>query len=61
MAQVQIGLGAVLGDEHLAVLERAHGARVDIQVGIELQHRDLEAARLQQGAQGSRRNTFAEG
>ena len=27
MAQVQVGLGAVMGDEHLAVLERAHGAR----------------------------------
>ena len=27
VAQVEVGLGAVVGDEHLAVLERAHGAR----------------------------------
>ena len=61
MAQIQIGLGTILGDEHLAVLERAHGPWVHIQVGVELEHRDLEAPRFQQGAQGSRRNTFAEG
>ena len=27
VAEVEVGLGAVLGDEHLAVLERAHRAR----------------------------------
>ena len=27
VADVQVGLGAVLGDEHLAVLERVHRAR----------------------------------
>ncbi|MDT4833926.1 hypothetical protein FQZ97_675510 [compost metagenome] len=51
VAQVEVGLGAVLGDEHLAVLERAHGARVDVDVGVELEHRDLQAPRLQDGRQ----------
>jgi hypothetical protein len=37
MAQVQVGLGAVLGHEHLAVLERRHGAGIDVDVGIELE------------------------
>ena len=45
---VEIGLGAVLGDEHLAVLERVHGAGVDVEVGVQLLHRHLQAARRQQ-------------
>src|ERR1700754_1986488 len=36
MAEIEIGLGAVLGDEDLAVLERAHRPRIDVDVGIEL-------------------------
>jgi hypothetical protein len=42
--EVEIGLGAVLGDEDLAVLERRHRPRVDVDVGIELLERDLQAA-----------------
>ena len=44
VADVEVGLGAVLGDEHLAVLERVHGARIDVQVRVELLHGDPEAA-----------------
>jgi hypothetical protein len=33
VSDVEIGLGAVLGDEHLAVLEQVHGARIDVEVG----------------------------
>ena len=39
VAEIEVGLGAVLGDEDLAVLERAHGARIHVDVGIELEHR----------------------
>jgi hypothetical protein len=49
VAQVQVGLGPVVGDVDLAVLERAHGARIHVDVGVELDHGDLEPARLQQG------------
>ena len=38
VAEVEVGLATVVGDEHLAVLERVHRARVDIQVGVELEH-----------------------
>jgi hypothetical protein len=38
--EVQIGLGAVLGHEHLAVLERRHRARIDVDVRIELEQGD---------------------
>ena len=47
VAQVEIGLGAVIGDEHLAVLVGRHGAGVDVDVRVELQDRDRDAARLE--------------
>ena len=47
VAQVEVSLLAVLGHEDLAVLERAHRARVDVQVGVGLLHHDLVATRLE--------------
>ena len=60
MADVQVGLGAVVGDEHLTVLERVHRARVDVEVGVELLHGDPQAARLEQRAQAGGRQALAE-
>ena len=51
VTEVEVGLRAIVGDEDLAVLERAHGARIDIDVGVEFDHRDLQAAGLEDGAQ----------
>ena len=51
VAEVEVGLAAVVGDEHLAVLEGVHGARVDVDVRVELLHRDPEATGLQEAAQ----------
>ena len=45
VADVEVGFGAVLGDEHLTVLERVHGARIHVEVGIQLLHGDLQATR----------------
>src|ERR1700733_4643944 len=47
MAEVEVGLRAVVGDEHLAMLGRAHGARVDIEIWVEFAQADSVAARLQ--------------
>ncbi len=47
VAEIEIGLGAVVGDEDLAMLERAHGAGIDVEVGVELLTRDLESAAFQ--------------
>jgi hypothetical protein len=44
VAEVEVGLGAVVGDEDLAVLEGRHGAGVDVEVGVELHQVDAEAA-----------------
>ena len=38
VAQVEVGLGAVVGHVDLAVLIRAHRARIDVDVRIELLH-----------------------
>jgi hypothetical protein len=40
VADVEVGLGPVLGDEHLTVLERVHRARIHVQVWIQLLHDD---------------------
>jgi GAF domain-containing protein len=47
VSQVQVGLGAVIGHEHLAVLERRHRARIDVEVRIELDESDFEAPRFE--------------
>ena len=60
VAQVQIGLVAVLGHKDLAMLERTHGAGVDVQIRVGLLHRYLVAARLEQTAQRGRGNTLAQ-
>ncbi len=51
VADVEVGLRPVVGDEHLAVLERVHRARVDVQVRVELLHHHAQSARCQQIAQ----------
>jgi hypothetical protein len=48
VADVEVGLGAVLGDEDLAVLERAHRPGVDVEVRVELLELDAQPARLQE-------------
>ena len=61
VAEVEVGLAAVVGDEHLAVLERVHRAGVDVDVRVELLHRDPQAPQLQQAAEGGRGEALAEG
>ena len=60
MAEIEIGLGAVVGDEDLAVLIGRHRAGIDVEIGIELAQADLVAARLQQRAERRGGQTFAE-
>ena len=60
MAQVQVCLRAVVRHEYFPVLVRAHGSRINIDVGIKLLHRYLIAPALQQTPQGSCRNPFSQ-
>jgi len=50
VAEVEVGLRAVLGDEDLAVLVGRHRAGIDVDVGVELLEADGEALRDQQTA-----------
>ena len=59
VAEVEVGFGAVVGDEDLAVLEGRHGAGIDVEVGVELHQVDAQAAALKQAADGSSRETLA--
>ena len=60
MPEIEIRLGAVGRDEHLAVLERAHGAGIHVDVRIQLHHADLQAPRLEDGAEGGGCDALAE-
>ena len=51
VTEVEIGLGAVVGHEHFAVLIRRHRSGVEIEIGIELAQPNLVASCLQQGAE----------
>ena len=50
VAEVEVGLRAVVGDVDLAVLVRAHRARVDVDVRVELLQRDPVAVAFEQRA-----------
>ena len=60
VAEVEVGLALVVGDEHLAVLERVHRARVDVDVRVELLHRDPQPATLEQSPERRGREALAE-
>ena len=58
--EVEVGLGAVVEDEHLAVLERVHRAGVDVDVRVELLDGDLQSAGLEEAAEGGGGDALAE-
>ena len=60
VAQVEVGLAAVVSDENLAVLVRRHGAGIDVQIGVEFQHRNAKATAFQDAADGSDTDALAQ-
>ncbi|MPM92617.1 hypothetical protein SDC9_139752 [bioreactor metagenome] len=60
VADVEVGLGAVLGDEDLTVLERVHRAGIHVDVRIQLLHRDAESAGDQKAAETRGGQSLAE-
>lgn len=60
MAEVQVTFKAVVGDEDLAMLERAHRARINIEVRIHLLHGDFVATGLEQCAKRGSGNALSE-
>ena len=60
MPQIEIGLGSVVGDEHLAVLERTHRSGVDVDVRIEFLQVTLKPRPSRIRADRCRRESLAE-
>ena len=60
VAEVEVRLASVLGDVDLAVLVRAHGTRVHIDVRVKLLRGHLQPAALEQPAQRSGGDSLAE-
>jgi len=60
VAEVEVGLRAVVGHEHLAMLVWRHRSGIKIEIGIELAQTYLVAARLQQRAESGRCQSFSE-
>ncbi len=61
VAEVEVGLSPIVGDEHLAVLERVHRPRIDVDVGIELLHGDPQATSLEQASERGCGDPLAQG
>ncbi len=59
VAQIEVGLGAIVGDEDLSVLEGAHGAGIDVEIRVELLQRHAQAAAFEQAPDGSRGDSFS--
>ncbi len=60
VAEVQVRLGAVIGDEDLAVLVRRHRARIHVDVRVELEDGDGQAAGLEDPSDAGGGDAFAE-
>ncbi|EKE17290.1 MAG: hypothetical protein ACD_10C00519G0001 [uncultured bacterium] len=60
MPEIEIGLGAVLGDKNLAMLERTHRAGIDVDVRVELEVGDFNAAGFQNGPERCGGDAFAQ-
>ena len=61
VAQVEIGLRAIIGDKDFSMLERGHRPGIDVEVGIELLQVHLQPAAFEETSDGSRRQSLAQG
>ena len=61
LAEIEIRLGSIGRDEHLAVLERAHRARIHVDVWIHLDDVDIELSSFEDGPQRGGQNPLTEG
>jgi len=59
VAEVEVGLRAVFGDEDFAVLKRAHGAGIDVKVRIAFLKGDFETATFEETTDGGRGNSLS--
>jgi len=60
VAEIEVGLGPILGHEDLAVLVGRHRPWIDVDIGVELLQRDAQPACHQQPADRCRGDALAE-
>ena len=60
VAEIEIGLCAIFGDENFPVLERSHGAGVDVKVRIALLQGDFKTATFEETADGGGSYAFSQ-
>ena len=51
MSHIEVSLGPVVGHIHFPVLERVHGARIDVDIGVELLKGYCKATAFEQSSQ----------
>ena len=61
VSEVEVGFGAVVGHENLAMLKGRHRTRIDVEVRIKFLQVDLETAAFHQASDGCRRQPLAQG
>ena len=52
VAKIQVSFCAVVGDEHLAVLQGRHGPGINVEVGVQLDEGDCQAPRFEDRSKG---------
>src|SRR5210317_1526298 len=60
VTKVEVGLCAIFSNENFTMLERAHGTRVYVDVGVQFQHGYFEAASLENSRKRCGSNAFAQ-
>src|SRR5439155_26067344 len=60
MAQIEIRLRAIVGNEDFAMLKRRHGSRIDVDIRVQFHQRHSQTASFQQAADRRRRQAFAQ-
>lgn len=61
VAEVEVGFSAVIGNEDFTVLHGAHRAGIDVDVRVQLEHGDFEAARFEDRGEGGGGYPFTKG
>ena len=59
MSEIEIGFSTIIRDEYFAMLERTHGARIDVKIRVQLAQADCIAASLQQRPKRSGGQAFS--
>ena len=61
MPEVEVGFRAVFGNKYFTMLKWTHGAGIHVDVGIQLEQGNLDAARFENSCERGRRDAFPQG